>query len=64
MSTWSRRRSAFTDQERVQDVAEFTLPKNSQIQQGRHWPAQGAKQPRTFKVYRWSPDDGMKPRVY
>ena len=44
-------------------MAEFTLPKNSRIQQGRHWPAQGAKQPRTFKVYRWNPDDGMKPRV-
>ena len=44
-------------------MAEFTLPKNSQIQKGRHWASPGAKQPRTFKVYRWNPDDGMNPRV-
>ncbi|HJW45637.1 MAG TPA: 2Fe-2S iron-sulfur cluster-binding protein, partial [Lysobacter sp.] len=44
-------------------MAEFSLPKNSQIQQGRHWTSPGAKQPRTFKVYRWNPDDGMNPRV-
>ena len=37
-------------------MAEFALPKNSQIQQGRHWPADGAKNPRTFKVYRWIVD--------
>lgn len=44
-------------------MAEFNLPKNSQIQKGRHFSAPGAKAPRTFKVYRWSPDDGMNPRV-
>jgi succinate dehydrogenase / fumarate reductase iron-sulfur subunit len=44
-------------------VAEFSLPKNSQIQKGRHWASPGAKQSRTFKVYRWNPDDGMNPRV-
>ena len=44
-------------------MAEFTLPKNSQIQKGRHWASPGAKQPRVFKVYRWNPDDGMNPRV-
>ena len=45
-------------------MAEFTLPKNSVIQKGRHFPAPaGAKQPRTFKVYRWNPDDGLNPRV-
>ena len=44
-------------------MAEFALPKNSQIQKGRHWATPGAKQPRTFKVYRWNPDDGMNPRV-
>ena len=44
-------------------MAEFTLPKNSQIQKGRHWASPGAKEPRTFKVYRWNPDDGMNPRV-
>ena len=44
-------------------MAEFKLPKNSQIQKGKHFPAAGAKKPRTFKVYRWNPDDGMNPRV-
>ena len=45
-------------------MAEFTLPKNSVIQKGKHFPAPaGAKQPRTFKVYRWNPDDGLNPRV-
>ncbi|HOZ24525.1 MAG TPA: 2Fe-2S iron-sulfur cluster-binding protein, partial [Thermomonas sp.] len=45
-------------------MAEFTLPKNSKIQKGKHFPAPaGAKKPRTFKVYRWNPDDGLNPRV-
>ena len=45
-------------------MAEFTLPKNSVIQKGKHFPAPaGARQPRTFKVYRWNPDDGLNPRV-
>ena len=45
-------------------MAEFTLPKNSKIQtrQAFH-AAKGAKKPRTFKVYRWSPDDGENPRM-
>ncbi|HEX7111225.1 MAG TPA: succinate dehydrogenase iron-sulfur subunit [Mizugakiibacter sp.] len=45
-------------------MAEFTLPKNSRIQPGKHFPAKpGAKQVRVFKVYRWSPDDGQNPRM-
>ncbi|MDN5788889.1 succinate dehydrogenase iron-sulfur subunit [Pseudorhodobacter sp.] len=44
-------------------MSEFALPKNSQIQKGRHWPAEGASRPRTFKVYRWSPDDDKNPRT-
>ncbi len=45
-------------------MAEFTLPKNSQIQKGKHFPAaNGARKTRTFKVYRWNPDDGMNPRT-
>ena len=44
-------------------MAEFTLPKNSVIQKGKHFPAPaGAKQPRTFKVYRWSPEKNEKPK--
>ncbi len=44
-------------------MAEFTLPKNSKIQKGRHFAAAGAKKPRVFKVYRWNPDDGRNPQV-
>ena len=45
-------------------MAEFTLPKNSKIQRGRHHPApDGATNVRAFAVYRWSPDDGDNPRV-
>ena len=44
-------------------MAEFTLPKNSKIQPGKHYPVKDAKNPRTFRVYRWSPDDGENPRI-
>src|SRR3546814_2476440 len=45
-------------------MAEFALPKNSKIQPGRKFPAaQGATRTRSFKVYRWSPDDGRNPTV-
>jgi succinate dehydrogenase subunit B (EC 1.3.5.1) len=44
-------------------MAEFSLPKNSKVQKGRHFPAKDAKNPRTFKVYRWNPDDDANPRT-
>ena len=44
-------------------MAEFTLPKNSKIGKGKHYPAQGAKNKRTFKVYRWDPDGDANPRT-
>ena len=45
-------------------MAEFALPKNSKIHPGRRFAApDGAKRTRTFKVYRWSPDDDANPRV-
>ena len=34
-------------------MAEFSLPKNSKIQPGKHYPAKDAKKPRTFRIYRW-----------
>ena len=45
-------------------MAEFALPANSKISgKGKAYPAPaGAKRPRTFKIYRWSPDDGQNPR--
>ncbi|MDB5365349.1 MAG: sdhB [Rhodospirillales bacterium] len=45
-------------------MAEFTLPKNSKIRTGTTHPAPPSpKKPKTFKIYRWSPDDGQTPRV-
>jgi succinate dehydrogenase / fumarate reductase iron-sulfur subunit len=45
-------------------MAEFRLPKNSRITKGKAFPApQGATNTRTFRVYRWDPDDGKNPRV-
>ncbi|MCA9561727.1 MAG: succinate dehydrogenase iron-sulfur subunit, partial [Myxococcales bacterium] len=45
-------------------MAELTLPKNSKVQKGLHFPAPaGAKRVRTFKIYRWTPDDSENPRL-
>ena len=45
-------------------MAEFTLPKNSKVQQGKHFPAPtGATNVRSFKIYRWSPDDDKNPHT-
>ena len=44
-------------------MAEFTLPANSKIGVGKTYKAPaGAKNVKTFKVYRWTPDDGKNPR--
>ncbi len=45
-------------------MAEFTLPKNSKIKKGKTYSAaEGVKNKKTFKVYRWEPDSGENPRV-
>src|SRR5262245_10069004 len=45
-------------------MAELTLPQNSKVVEGKaHAAKPGAKKPKTFKIYRWSPDDGQNPRV-
>ena len=47
-------------------MAQFTLPKNSQIDKkaGKHFAAPtGAKNVRSFKIYRYDPDTGANPRV-
>jgi succinate dehydrogenase / fumarate reductase iron-sulfur subunit len=45
-------------------MAEFTLPKNSKIRTGTTHPAPPSpKKPKTFKVYRWSPDSGQTPQI-
>jgi succinate dehydrogenase / fumarate reductase iron-sulfur subunit len=45
-------------------MAEFALPANSKIKPGKTYPApSGAKRTKTFKIYRWNPDDGQNPRI-
>jgi len=45
-------------------MVEFALPANSKIGAGKSWPkAADAKNIKTFRVYRWNPDDGQNPRV-
>jgi succinate dehydrogenase / fumarate reductase iron-sulfur subunit len=45
-------------------MAEFRLPANSVVRQGKTWPApEGAKRPKTFLVYRYDPETGDNPRV-
>ena len=45
-------------------MVEFSLPANSKVKDGKAWPApDGAKRTKTFRIYRWSADDGENPRV-
>ncbi len=45
-------------------MAEFTLPKNSKVGKGKTIAAaDGAKNKKTFRVYRWDPDSGNNPRM-
>jgi len=45
-------------------MVQFTLPANSKVKKGRHHAApNGARNTRTFKIYRWDPDSGENPRV-
>jgi succinate dehydrogenase / fumarate reductase iron-sulfur subunit len=45
-------------------MVELTLPQNSKIEAGVKHPApKDAKHTKTFKVYRWSPDDDKNPRM-
>src|SRR5271170_7592183 len=45
-------------------MAEFTLPANSKVKAGKTHPGPAtAKKPKTFKIYRWTPDDGANPAL-
>ncbi|HUL19723.1 MAG TPA: 2Fe-2S iron-sulfur cluster-binding protein, partial [Steroidobacteraceae bacterium] len=44
-------------------MAEFRLPENSRIRPGRLHRAPGARELRTFRIYRFEPDSGENPRV-
>ena len=44
-------------------MAQFRLPANSRIGEGKTWSAKGAGNVKRFRVYRWNPDDGENPRM-
>ncbi|MDX2426634.1 MAG: succinate dehydrogenase iron-sulfur subunit [Cycloclasticus sp.] len=45
-------------------MAEFTLPKNSVVKEGKTYPApEGASKLQEVEVYRWDPDSGENPRI-
>jgi len=45
-------------------MAEFTLPKNSRVGEGKAFAAPpGAANIKNFRIYRWSPDDGKNPEI-
>ena len=45
-------------------MSEFTLPANSKVRAGKHYPAPaGASRVRRFRVYRWDPESGETPRT-
>lgn len=45
-------------------MVEFALPANSKIKPGKHVAAEGTiGRPKTFKVYRWDPEDEHNPRI-
>jgi succinate dehydrogenase / fumarate reductase iron-sulfur subunit len=45
-------------------MVQLRLPANSRIRTGKSWlKFDGATRTKTFKVYRWNPDDGQSPRI-
>jgi succinate dehydrogenase / fumarate reductase iron-sulfur subunit len=45
-------------------MAEFSLPANSKVHPGKHWPApEGTTRKKIFKIYRYDPDSGGNPRL-
>ena len=45
-------------------MAQFTLPKNSKVKQGNHIAAaNGAKNKKIFRVYRWDPEKNENPKI-
>ena len=44
-------------------MVQLTLPKNSKLSAGKTWPAaEGGARLKTFKIYRYDPEDGQGPR--
>jgi succinate dehydrogenase / fumarate reductase iron-sulfur subunit len=51
-------------QQRLADMVELTLPRNSRVRSGKTWnKPEGKGDWKEFRIYRWSPDDGQNPRL-
>jgi len=44
-------------------MAEFRLPKNSRLTEGKTWPRPDSAALREFRIYRYDPDTGANPRI-
>ena len=45
-------------------MAQFTLPKNSKVTEGKTWPKPaGASETTQFRIYRWDPENADNPRI-
>jgi succinate dehydrogenase / fumarate reductase iron-sulfur subunit len=46
-------------------MSEFTLPANSKVGEGKHWPApqESAGHIKSFRIYRWNANDGANPTL-
>ena len=46
-------------------MSEFTLPANSKVGEGKHWPApqESAGHLKSFRIYRWNPEDEAHPAL-
>ncbi len=44
-------------------MVQLTLPRNSKIREGKVWPSAKSRAPKTFRVYRYDPDEEANPRL-
>jgi len=45
-------------------MSEFTLPANSKVGKGKHWPApKDGVHVKNFRIYRWDPDKNANPAI-
>jgi succinate dehydrogenase / fumarate reductase iron-sulfur subunit len=44
-------------------MVSLTLPRHSEIKEGKSWPKQKGSRLKEFQIYRWNPEDGANPRV-
>jgi succinate dehydrogenase / fumarate reductase iron-sulfur subunit len=44
-------------------MVSLTLPRNSEVKEGKSWPKPKGARLKEFGIYRWNPEDGANPRV-